>query len=111
MNNIALLLSVIGLVLDMAGVAGLFLSTLKDLGKIHRPNYERIRSSTERLGGSAIAIAFDVMSSSIDRMIQNTNRENEQIRKRSRWWLFLIICGFTFQVAANVIQIYHNCSN
>jgi hypothetical protein len=104
----SIVLTIFGLILDIIGVIGLFVSVSKGLTKI-----QNIHSPMFNMGFYGFNVsspeqkAIIDLKNNINEIIDATNRRNDEIHLKSRKWLYLIVFGFVLQIVGLVISLYY----
>jgi len=98
-------LNVIGLVVDIFGVIGLFLD--KDIGLRKLSTFQKIRISSTwhhtNKPEDLIVKEINELKNEINNIIEKTNETNNKTAQKCIKWMVLIIAGFLIQIASLVL--------
>lgn len=100
MNN---LLNIIGLLLDIGGVTGLYFTRIKNLNKVHAKLYSRPPLSSRAESGIAATVGNLIYE--LNKNIEDTERINKRNEKRSVKFFWMIVLGCTFQLASSLFSL------
>ncbi len=109
----ALIINIVGLILDIAGVTGIYFTRIKGLGRIDNPFTIRLSSTMQWNEADEIKTRIDDLGKDIlsrmNSMIEKTNQANERAHNKSLIWFALIAVGFLFQLVSYIIQLKVSC--
>lgn len=110
------ILNLLGLLADIIGVIMLFLTRDTSLSPIQQVNVPAITKGIVHGMDVHMLIAknINIVIDELNNNIQQTNKTNKKIMRKSLRWLLLIIVGFILQFSASVFQMksnHHNPTN